>query len=148
LLTDQGRHFYTGSGNFRAINAGDLPVATQTATGVMIGDNSSDAQYRIINGQLAWSQMWVAGSGYTGAAPSISSIADGTPLVKKNGTLQYVTISGTAVNADFSTQQVRAGLGTAALPSYTFSGAVNTGIWSPAPNTFAVSTGGSREDSC
>ena len=32
--------------------------------------------------------------------------------------------------------------GTAALPSYTFSGDTNTGMWSPAADTVAVSTAG------
>lgn len=54
------------------------------------------------------------------------------------GTL-FVSKSG-----DTMTGPLAQAAGTAALPSYTFSGDANTGVWSPAADVFAVSTGGAE----
>lgn len=47
-------------------------------------------------------------------------------------------------SGDTMTGPLAQAAGTAALPSYTFSGDVNTGVWSPAADVFAVSTGGAE----
>ena len=50
-----------------------------------------------------------------------------------------------AINAalvNITTTTIANGLGAAAAPSYTFTGDLNTGIWSPAADTVAVSTAG------
>lgn len=59
-------------------------------------------------------------------------------------------IAGTKISPDFGSQTitttgiVSAASGTAAAPSITFTGDVNTGIYSPAADTYAISTGGSE----
>jgi hypothetical protein len=54
------------------------------------------------------------------------------------GASSNLTWDGTNLN----TLRVRAGLGSAALPSYSFTGDLDTGIYSPGANSLAFSTGG------
>jgi hypothetical protein len=57
-------------------------------------------------------------------------------------------ISGTKISPDFGSQTIAttgvisAALGTAAAPSITFTGDINTGIYSPGADQFGISTGG------
>jgi hypothetical protein len=69
-----------------------------------------------------------------GTQMSFNSAADGLATLDNMGgaTKANPTFTGTVKNA----------LGTAALPSYTFTGDTNTGIWSPTADTIAVSTAG------
>lgn len=66
--------------------------------------------------------------------------ATGTGVTIPNGRTYAVRCDGTNVVLNYG-DNVN-GLGTAALPSYTFSGDTNTGMWSPGADQIAWSTGG------
>jgi hypothetical protein len=65
----------------------------------------------------------------------------GTSAVHRfyGGTTQYAAISIGGLDV---TGRLTGSVGTAALPSYAFTGRTQTGMWSPAANTIAFSTGG------
>ena len=84
----------------------------------------------------------------TGDSGSVTStmIADGTIV---NGDVNAsAAIAGTKISPDFGSQTVTttgvfsAALGTAGAPSITFTGDVNTGLYSPGADQVAISTGG------
>ena len=95
------------------------------------------------------------GTGLTGGAitgsgtialnsASIASLAlADTALQSETDTLASVTGRGatTSIQSTFS-GGLLSGLGTALLPSYSFTGDTNTGMWSPTADTLAWSTGG------
>jgi hypothetical protein len=53
-------------------------------------------------------------------------------------------VSGLTVNGDIDAPKVIVASGTNALPSYTFSGDIDTGLYAPAANTVGISTGGNE----
>jgi hypothetical protein len=53
-------------------------------------------------------------------------------------------VSGLTVNGDIDAPKVIVASGTNALPSYTFSGDIDTGLYAPAANTVGISTDGSE----
>lgn len=87
----------------------------------------------------------------TAAAPSIYFKDSGTDtgffspgadqVAITTGGSQRVTVSTTGVT---STLPVDVALGSVTAPTYTFTGDLNTGIWSPAADTIAFSEGGSE----
>jgi len=85
-----------------------------------------------VNGLLATDDI----SQFTNDAGYITSFTE-------TDTLASVTARGatTAVQSTFS-GGLLLNAGTAALPSYSFSGDLNTGMWSPAADTIAMSVGG------
>lgn len=96
--------------------------------------NSIEAQSFITTGGT--SSDFVKGDG---------SLDSNTYLTAETDTLASVTGRGatTATQSTFS-GGLLSGLGTALLPSYSFTGDTNTGLWSPTADTFAWSTGGSE----
>ena len=74
-------------------------------------------------------------NGGTGATTSTGS---GSVVLATSPTLVTPTLGAASATS------IAAGLGAAATPSYTFTGDLNTGFWSPAADTLAASTGGSE----
>lgn len=65
------------------------------------------------------------------------------PIVQTGATVQ-VSVTNLTAGRGISATSVANGLGAVGTPSYTFTGDTNTGMWSPAANTVAVSTDGSE----
>jgi hypothetical protein len=65
------------------------------------------------------------------------------PIVQSGATVK-VSIADVTAGRAVSASSVSAGLGAVGTPSYTFAGDSNTGVWSPAADTVAVSTNGAR----
>lgn len=75
---------------------------------------------------------------YWNLLANVADVTAHTPGVSANwALLGFVKRSG-----DTMTGALAQASGTAALPSYTFSGSTGTGVWRPAANTWAVSTAG------
>ena len=86
----------------------------------------------------------------TAAAPTFSFTGDPNTGVYSPGADQLAITTGGTVRLTTSTTGItsalalNAPLGTAAAPTYSFTGDLNTGFWSPAADTVAASTGGSE----
>lgn len=65
------------------------------------------------------------------------------PIVQGGATVK-VSIADVTAGRAVGASSVSAGLGAVGTPSYTFAGDSNTGVWSPAADTVAVSTNGAR----
>lgn len=125
--TAQSVVFTQGSGGNVTIATGDSAI---------IYSNGAGATAAVVNiaDHLAMNSVNITGGAITGATINNAVIGGTTPVA---GT--FTTLSGTT---SLTSPLLSAGLGTAAAPSVTFTGDTNTGIWSPAADTFAVSTGG------
>ena len=65
------------------------------------------------------------------------------PIVQGASTVK-VAVSDLTAGRAVSATSVAAGLGLVGTPAYTFTGDLNTGVWSPAADTVAVSTAGAE----
>lgn len=65
------------------------------------------------------------------------------PIVQSGSTVK-VAVSDLTAGRPVSATSVAAGLGLVGTPAYTFTGDTNTGMWSPAADTVAVSTAGAE----
>lgn len=65
------------------------------------------------------------------------------PIVQ-SGTTVKVSIANVTAGRAVSATSIAAGLGAVGTPSYTFTGDLNTGMWSPAADTVAFSTNGTE----
>jgi hypothetical protein len=65
------------------------------------------------------------------------------PIVQGGSTVK-VSVADLTAGRSVSSSSVANGLGTAALPSYTFTGDTNTGMWSPGADLIAFSQGGTE----
>lgn len=65
------------------------------------------------------------------------------PIVQ-SGTTVKVSIADVTAGRDVSATSISAGLGAVGTPAYTFTGDLNTGMWSPAADTLAFSSNGSE----
>ena len=65
------------------------------------------------------------------------------PIVQSGSTVK-VAVSNLTAGRDVSATSITAGLGLVGTPAYTFTGDTNTGMWSPAADTVAVSTAGAE----
>jgi hypothetical protein len=63
------------------------------------------------------------------------------PVVQTGATVQ-VSVSNLTADRAVSATSVATGLGATGTPAYTFTGDLNTGMWSPAADTIAFSEGG------
>jgi hypothetical protein len=84
-----------------------------------------------------------------GTTGTLSVARGGTGVTTSTGTGDVVLSTSptlvTPVLGAASATSYAAGLGAAGTPSYTFTGDLNTGIWSPAADTLAVSTAGAEQ---
>lgn len=69
---------------------------------------------------------------------SVTNSGTGNNVLATSPTLVTPTLGAASATS------VAAGLGAVGTPSYTFTGDLNTGMWSPAADTVALSTGGSE----
>ncbi len=102
--------------------AGSLPYQSATSSTTFLGIGAAD----YILTSTGTAPTWTANTG-TGNVVRATSPTLVTPILG----------SASATSVAFS-------LGAAATPSVTFTGDLNTGIWSPAADTVAVSTNGSE----
>lgn len=70
-----------------------------------------------------------------------------TSFIKPKADALYVALTGAQTIAGTKTfsAPINSSPGTAALPSYTFTGDTDTGVWSPSANTVAISTNGTEK---
>jgi hypothetical protein len=81
-------------------------------------------------------------SALTGATTPLAG-TEVLPIVQSSTTVK-VSVANLTAGRDVSATSVATGLGLVGTPSYTFTGDLNTGMWSPAADTVAISTAGSE----
>jgi hypothetical protein len=79
-------------------------------------------------------------SALTGATTPLAG-TEVLPIVQSSTTVK-VSVANLTAGRDVSATSIAAGLGAIGTPAYTFTGDLNTGVWSPAADTLAVSAGG------
>jgi len=79
-------------------------------------------------------------SALTGATTPLAG-TEVLPIVQSSATVK-VSVANLTAGRDVSATSIAAGLGAIGTPAYTFTGDLNTGVWSPAADTLAVSAGG------
>jgi hypothetical protein len=139
-----------------------LPTASpaSTATGVT-GEVTWDSAYLYVCvGTDTWKKVNITTTGVPGSTaafgpgsatdPTITFTDDANTGIYSPGADQVAITTGGTVRLTTSTTGItsalalNAPLGTAAAPTYSFTGDLNTGFWSPAADTVAASTGGSE----
>ena len=118
-----------------------IPAATNSPDGYG-GIRYTDVAGHVLNASGVFANVPLATSGYPGAIPSISGVAEGLPLVKIGGTLTYAPLPASAIDTDFSLSPTEFGKGTQAAPSITFTGDVNTGLYSPTADQVGITVSG------
>jgi microcystin-dependent protein len=134
----------------RIDSAGNVGIGKAPTVGLDVaGQIRTDSSIVLSNGSLATPALnFGAGTG-TDTNTGIYHPADNTIGVVINGS-ETARFTGTSFAAQamstvtLSTATITAGQGTAGAPSYTFNGDGDTGVYSPAANTVAVTTGGSE----
>jgi len=111
-------------------------VTATTGAGVrtIIGAAASGANSDI----TSLSGLTTALSVAQGGTGTTSSTGTGSVVLSSSPTLVTPTLGAASATS------ITNGLGAAATPSYTFTGDLNTGVWSPGVDIIAVSTGGSE----
>jgi hypothetical protein len=79
-------------------------------------------------------------SALTGATTPLAG-TEVLPIVQSSTTVK-VSVANLTAGREVSATSVATGLGLVGTPAYTFTGDLNTGVWSPAADTVAVSTAG------
>jgi hypothetical protein len=79
-------------------------------------------------------------SALTGATTPLAG-TEVLPIVQSSTTVK-VSVANLTAGRDVSATSIAAGLGLVGTPAYTFTGDLNTGMWSPAADTIAFSEGG------
>jgi hypothetical protein len=87
-------------------------------------------------------KLWIVENATTGSQSIQVKTAAGTGVTIPNGSTYWLRCDGTNVVTSFG--YFPASLGTAALPSYTFVGDPNTGVYSPGADEWAVATAGAQ----
>ncbi|GIW62067.1 MAG: hypothetical protein KatS3mg089_0919 [Patescibacteria group bacterium] len=150
----------SGTTRFTISNNGTLTATAYTinngllytnTSGVIsqVSDTPATNECLIFNGStILWDACstggGVTGSGTTNYIPkwnSSSSLTDST--IFDNGNVGIGTTTPTT-KLELGSGQLAVPLGSATTPSYTFSGDLNTGIWSSGADTLNFSTGGSE----
>ena len=95
--------------------------------------------------QSGFTPIQVYRSATPGAVPLAANLAPGElALNTADEKLFFENAAGTVVSIDRPTGTFVANLGAVGTPSYTFTGDLNTGMWSPAADTIAFSEGGAE----
>jgi hypothetical protein len=123
---------------------------------VLTGNTGSAPTFEPIT-NLAVSSLSFGTTGLTPATATTGAITVGGTLAVANGGTGVTTSTGTGSTVRntsptlvtptlgaASATSIANGLGAVATPSYTFTGDLNTGMWSPAADTLAFSTGGAE----
>jgi hypothetical protein len=131
-----------------ALNGTELLEGVQAGSSVRIAVGQIVAAAAIGTPPSFPFPILIGGTGATTAPDARTNLGLGNIAVQNassvaltGGSINGTTIGGTTAAAgSFSTGTF--GLGSVGTPSITFTGDTNTGIWSPAANTFAISTDG------
>ena len=146
----------TNTERMRITATGNVGVGTATPTD--FGVNYQTAQVNGTNGgvfRASNTAATVVGDFYADTGAVGVRTATSVPLAFQTNSVEHARIhvsGGVSIgnlvdpgdNNLSVTGTVQTSLGTAALPSHTFIGDTNTGIWSPAADTVAVSTNGAE----
>jgi hypothetical protein len=124
----------SGTATVSFVGTGIIAVGATTGTAAITVGQSTGAQtLNLATGATLTATTKAVNIGTNGVAGSTTNITIGSTT----GT-STTTLNGTVALASIIT----APLGSAAAPSYTFTGDTNTGMWSPAADTIAFSEGG------
>jgi hypothetical protein len=124
----------SGTGAISFIGTGLIAIGGTTGTNAITVGQSTGAQtLNLATGATLTATTKVVNIGTSGVAGSTTNITIGSTT----GT-STTTLNGTVALASI----IRAPLGSAAAPSYTFTGDTDTGMWSPGADTIAFSEGG------
>ena len=140
LTTDADVTLTTTTG---AANQARMAVLNCTGARTLLRNITAPAatkEYTVINATTGGFSVVIRGVGPT---TGVTVLNGQKAHVAWNGT-DFVQVSAAAgANSDITSLSAIS-LGTALLPSYSFTSDPNTGVWSPAADTWAVSTGGSE----
>jgi hypothetical protein len=131
---DEKLFFENASGSVVSIDAANGTVTSVALSGGTTGLTVSGSPITT-SGTITLAGTLAVANGGTGVTSSTGTVA----VVLSNSPTLVTPILGAA-----TATSVANGLGAAGTPSYTFTGDLNTGVWSPAADTVAVSTGGSE----
>jgi hypothetical protein len=131
---DEKLFFENASGSVVSIDAANGTVTSVALSGGTTGLTVSGSPITT-SGTITLAGTLAVANGGTGVATSTGT----TAIVLSNSPTLVTPILGAATATSIAN-----GLGAAGTPSYTFTGDLNTGMWSPAADTVAVSTGGSE----
>jgi hypothetical protein len=131
---DEKLFFENASGSVVSIDAANGTVTSVALSGGTTGLTVSGSPITT-SGTITLAGTLAVANGGTGVATSTGT----TAIVLSNSPTLVTPTLGAA-----SATSIANGLGAAGTPSYTFTGDTNTGMWSPAADTVAVSTGGSE----
>ena len=159
FLSESNTGIYRSGAGALSVAIGGALTATFSATGLNLasGDAFSIAGNSVLNATTLGSgvvnssltSVGTLTSGALGAGFTTVAVAQGgTGVTTSTGTGSVVlSTSPTLVTPTLgaaSATSITNGLGAVGTPSYTFTGDTNTGMWSPAADTVAVSTAGSE----
>jgi hypothetical protein len=131
---DEKLFFENASGSVVSIDAANGTVTSVALSGGTTGLTVSGSPITT-SGTITLAGTLAVANGGTGVTTSTGT----TAIVLSNSPTLVTPILGAATATSIAN-----GLGAAGTPSYTFTGDLNTGVWSPAADTVAVSTGGSE----
>lgn len=135
-----------GGTGITSYSVGDLLYASGPTTLAKLSDVA--VGNALISGGVGVVPSWGKIALTTHVSGTLPVANGGTGVTTSTGTGSVVlSTSPTLVTPTLgaaSATSVAAALGAAATPSYTFTGDLNTGVWSPGADILAVSTGGSE----
>ena len=112
---------------------GPLNTGALTVTGAALPATNDGGA--LGSGAASWSDLFLASGG-------VINLANGdVTLTHSSNTLSF---AGAATGYVFADGPITNALGAVGTPSYTFTGDLNTGIWSPGADLLAISTGGTE----
>jgi len=109
--------------------------ATNATNSITLGQSTASQTTSIQGGATTSGNTKTINIGTAGLSGSTTNITIGSAV---SGATSTTTLNGTVSIASV----IAAPLGSAAAPSYTFTGDTNTGMWSPGADTIAFSEGG------
>jgi hypothetical protein len=131
---DEKLFFENASGSVVSIDAANGTVTSVALSGGTTGLTVSGSPITT-SGTITLAGTLAVANGGTGVTSSTGTVA----VVLSNSPTLVTPILGAATATSIAN-----GLGAVGTPAYTFTGDLNTGVWSPAADTVAVSTAGSE----
>jgi hypothetical protein len=132
-------------GSALAVASGGTGVATLTANNVVLGNGTSAVQF-VAPGSVG-NVLTSNGTTWTSSAPASTSPGGSDTQVQFNDGGSFGGDAGLTYNKTtdtLTTSVVVHGAGSASAPSITATGDTNTGVFFPAADTAAISTGGTE----
>ena len=136
-----------------ALNTADQKLFFENASGVVVSIDTANGTVTSVNASggttgLTFSGGPITTSGTLTLAGTLAVANGGTGVTSSTGTVAVVlSNSPTLVTPTLgaaSATSIANGLGAVGTPSYTFTGDLNTGMWSPGTDTVAFSTNGAE----